>query len=268
MGCSASLISVDLAKSLLSAHPNSNAVVISTENLTQNLYGGNERAFLLQNTLFRVGGAAMLFSNRLSAGFSAKYKLLHLQRVQNTSDEGLNCVYETQDSEGNRGIRLAKNITTVAGKGLRDNLTLLGPHVLPLREQAKVVVTAGCRWLFRTLQRKLEAQGLTKLAASLPRVKVYIPDFTASLDHMCIHAGGRAVIDGVEENLKLQPYMLEPSRKTLETFGNTSSSSIWYELEYIENRRGTHRLRKSERVMMVAFGSGFKVNSAVLLRLR
>ena len=29
--------------------------LVSTENLTQNLYHGNERGFLLQNTLFRVG---------------------------------------------------------------------------------------------------------------------------------------------------------------------------------------------------------------------
>jgi 3-ketoacyl-CoA synthase len=43
MGCSAGVISVDLAKDLLRAHPNSNAVIVSTENITQNWYRSNER---------------------------------------------------------------------------------------------------------------------------------------------------------------------------------------------------------------------------------
>lgn len=53
MGCSAGLISIELAKQVLENNPGSTALVISTENLTQQLYYGNERAFLLQNTLFR-----------------------------------------------------------------------------------------------------------------------------------------------------------------------------------------------------------------------
>lgn len=55
MGCSAGVISVDLAKRLMLGRPNSLALVVSTENLTQALYLGNDRAFLLQNTLFRCG---------------------------------------------------------------------------------------------------------------------------------------------------------------------------------------------------------------------
>lgn len=53
MGCSAGLISIELAKQVLENNPGSTALVISTENLTQQLYYGNERAFLVQNTLFR-----------------------------------------------------------------------------------------------------------------------------------------------------------------------------------------------------------------------
>merc|ERR1719230_2250246 len=53
MGCSANVIAVDLAKQLLQNQPGARALVISTENLTQNLYHGNEKSMLLQNTLFR-----------------------------------------------------------------------------------------------------------------------------------------------------------------------------------------------------------------------
>ena len=43
MGCSAGVVSVDLAKDLLKTHPNSTALVISTENITQNWYRSNQR---------------------------------------------------------------------------------------------------------------------------------------------------------------------------------------------------------------------------------
>ena len=50
----------------------------------------------------------------------------------------------------------------------------------------------------------------------------------SGIDHFCIHAGGRGVIDGIEKNLALQDHHTEPSRATLRDYGNTSSSSIWF----------------------------------------
>jgi predicted naringenin-chalcone synthase len=126
MGCSAGIISIDLAKRLLEARPRSLALVVSTENLTQALYRGNSRAFLLQNTLFRVGGAAVLLSNKHKDGFRAKYKLLHVVRTQGTDDQSYQAVYSTQDEQGQNGVRLSKDIVKVAGRLMEKNLTTMG----------------------------------------------------------------------------------------------------------------------------------------------
>ena len=59
--------------------------------------------------------------------------------------------------------------------------------------------------------------------------------------------------------------LLQPSRATLERFGNTSSSSVWYMMGFQES---VGRVRAGDLVWQVGFGSGFKVNSAVWKSLR
>jgi predicted naringenin-chalcone synthase len=98
MGCSAGVISIELVKNMLASKPNAVALVVSTENLTQNLYLGNERGFLLQNTLFRCGGAAIILSNKWTDALRAKLKLLHIVRTQYVSEDSFGCVYETEDN--------------------------------------------------------------------------------------------------------------------------------------------------------------------------
>lgn len=265
MGCAASLISVDLAKKLLGKGLRK-ALVVSTEIITPNLYHGNDRGFLIQNTLFRCGGAAIVLSNNWLDGRRAWYKLLHTVRVQGTGEAAYECVFETEDGEGNRGVRLSKDIVKVAGKTMEKNLTMLGPHVLPLTEQARVVWSIIVRFVLKSFGKTLKSNGADSMAAKLPVVKPYVPDFKRCIDHFCIHAGGRAVIDGIEKNMKLEKFHSEPSRMTLYNYGNTSSSSIWYELEYIQEEQKTNPLKKGDRIMQVAFGSGFKCTSAVWLK--
>ena len=194
---------------------------------------------LLQNTLFRVGGAALVLSNWPIDGFRARYKLLHTVRVQDVSEAAHRCVYQCEDAEGVCGVELSKDIASIAAKTLRDNLTILGPHVLPIREQARVVASVAARRVVAALNDAAGRLGIKHLpfagaGGRYARPAVYVPDFKLGLQHFCIHAGGRAVIDGIEANLKLEPYHTAPSRATLRNFGNTSSSSIWYELKYAE----------------------------------
>eukprot|EP00123_Amoebidium_parasiticum_P013563 comp22028_c0_seq1/m.31966 comp22028_c0_seq1/g.31966 ORF comp22028_c0_seq1/g.31966 comp22028_c0_seq1/m.31966 type:complete len:540 (-) comp22028_c0_seq1:469-2088(-) len=266
MGCSAGLISVDLARQLLTLNPGKRALVVSTENLSKGLYFGSEKSFLMQNTLFRAGAAAILLSSRRSDGFKAKYKLLHTLRVQNSSEEAYRTVYECEDSEGTRkGVQLSKDIVAVAGKTMTSNLTNLGPHVLPVRELLKVVAATVGGPAVKMAKKLAKSCGLAQITAKIPDVPRYVPDFKRAFDHFCIHAGGRGVLDGVEKSLALMPHHLEPSRMALYYYGNTSSSSIWYELEYLET---SGRMQKGDRTLQLGFGSGFKCNSAVWLRLR
>jgi 3-ketoacyl-CoA synthase len=58
-------------------------------------------------------------------------------------------------------------------------------------------------------------------------LKSYMPDFSLAFDHVCIHTGGRAVVDAIESQLGLSRDLVEPSRAGLYRFGNISSSSIW-----------------------------------------
>ncbi|KAL6010766.1 separase/separin [Asimina triloba] len=243
MGCSAGVISIDLARDLLQVHPNSNALVVSTETITPNWYGGNQRSMLLPNCLFRMGGAAILLSNRRRDSRRAKYRLVHVVRThKGADDKAYRCVYEEEDQAGKVGISLSKDLMSIAGEALKSNITTMGPLVLPASEQLL--------FLFTLIGRKIIN----------PKWKPYIPDFKQAFEHFCIHAGGRAVIDELEKNLQLQPEHVEASRMTLHRFGNTSSSSLWYELSYIEAKG---RMKKGDRVWQIAFGSGFKCNSAV-----
>ncbi|MFS7952140.1 putative very-long-chain 3-oxoacyl-CoA synthase [Helianthus anomalus] len=248
MGCSAGVIAVDLAKDMLQVHRNTYAVVVSTENITQNWYFGNKKSMLIPNCLFRVGGSAVLLSNKSRDRSRAKYQLVHVVRTHRGSDEkAFRCVYQEQDDNGKTGVSLSKDLMAIAGGALKTNITTLGPLVLPISEQLLFFCTLIAKKFFKN------------------DIKPYIPDFKLAFDHFCIHAGGRAVIDELEKNLQLSPVHVEASRMTLHRFGNTSSSSIWYELGYIE---GKGRVRKGHRVWQIAFGSGFKCNSAVWKALR
>ncbi|XP_063933997.1 uncharacterized protein LOC135145791 [Zophobas morio] len=248
MGCSAGLISIDLAKDLLQVHRNTTCLVFSTENITQNWYLGKEKSMLLANTLFRLGGAAVLLSNKRKESSRSKYVLLHTVRTHRGADDpAYYSIYQTEDNERNAGVRLSKSIMDVSGSALRQNISTLGPLILPFNEQFKFFIN----FFQRTWLKK--------------RVKPYMPNFRSAVQHFCIHTGGRAVIDTLEEVLKLTEYDCEPSRYALDRFGNTSSASIWYELEFIET---AGRVKRHDRVWQIAFGSGFKCNSAVWKAIR
>jgi 3-ketoacyl-CoA synthase len=168
----------------------------------------------LTNILFRMGGAAVLLS---TSDTRARFRLSHVVRTVTggARDSSYRCIFQEADGEGNIGVNLSKDLLAVAGDALTANITAIAPLVLPLSEQL------------------LFALSFIAGKVSSGRVKPYRPDFRRAFDHFCIHAGGRAVIDKVQRSLGLSDQHVEPSRMSLHRFGNTSSSSLWYELAYV-----------------------------------
>ncbi|XP_066373431.1 3-ketoacyl-CoA synthase 6-like [Miscanthus floridulus] len=241
MGCSAGLASVDLAKNLLQAMPRgARALVVSTETLTPNYYFGNERAMLLPYCLFRMGRAAVLLS---TSPAKARFRLEYVVRTHTAADDkSYQCIYQKEDDKGNKGLDLSMDLMGVAARTLKANITTIAPLVLPASEKLLFAMSFVSTKLLRT------------------RTRLYVPNFLTAFEHICIHAGGRAVIDEIQRSQGLSDKHVESSRMTLHRFSNISSSCLWYELAYIEAKR---HMQKGDRVWMIGFGSGFKSNSAV-----
>ncbi|XP_015874255.2 3-ketoacyl-CoA synthase 12-like [Ziziphus jujuba] len=248
MGCSASLISVDIVNNIFKSHKNLYALVITSESLSPNWYSGNDRSMILANCLFRSGGCAILLTNKRSLRNSSMFKLKCLVRTHHGArDESYNCCLQTEDGEGKLGFHLGKTLPKAATRAFVDNLRVISPKILPVRELL--------RFMAVTLYRKFIQPSTSKGGPLKSAV-----NFKTGVDHFCIHTGGKAVIDGIGISLDLDAYDLEPARMTLHRFGNTSASSLWYVLGYMEAKK---RLKKGDRVFMISFGAGFKCNSCL-----
>ncbi|KAG0492739.1 hypothetical protein HPP92_005878 [Vanilla planifolia] len=248
MGCSSGPISIGLAKDLLMAAPTAGlALVVSTEIITSpSWYNGKERSMLIPNCLFRLGGAAVFLTSKRSERRRCKYELLHVVRTHLAADDqAYRCLWMEEDDDGKLGISLSKDVVPVASKALELHFNRLGPLVLPWLEKLRYIAYIATK--------KLGSKG----KAPPPP---FVPDFRRAFDHFCLHAGGKAVVDGLQRALVLGDKEVEATRMALHRFGNTSSSSVWYGLGYVEAKG---RMRKGDRLWQLGLGGGFKCNSAV-----
>ncbi|CAM8947326.1 unnamed protein product [Rhodiola kirilowii] len=246
MGCSANLIAIDMVHKIFKTYKNKLAVIVSTEATGCNWYCGKDRSMMMTNCLFRSGGCSMLLTNNKALKTKAILKLDTAVRVHvGANDEAYNCCIQVEDEMGFRGFRLSKNLPRAGGKALIENFKILLPKILPLKELLRYV-------LVLMLRKKFDSR-LVRGMSTKPNLKTVI-------DHFCIHTGGRAVIDEIGKSLGLKESDVEPSRVTLHRFGNTSHSSVWYILGYMEAKK---RLKKGDKVLMIGLGSGFKCATVV-----
>lgn len=243
MGCSGSLVAIDLVQHLFKTYKNIYAIVVSSESLGPNWYCGKEKPMMLANCLYRSGGCSMLFTNKPALRHQAILRLKSLIRTHlGSSDEAYRCSKQEEDEHGHRGFRLTKSIAKVAAKALIMNLQMQVGRVLPLRELLRYVAVSCCH-------RKKKAN---TIRAGL--------NLKAGINHFCIPPTESAVINRVGEGLGLNEYDLEPVRMALYRFGNTSSGGLWYVLGYMEAKK---RLKKGNKILMISFGAGYECNNCV-----
>ncbi|CAN0909398.1 3-ketoacyl-CoA synthase 19 [Linum grandiflorum] len=247
MGCSASLVAIDLVQQLFKTHKRALAIVVSTESIAPNWYCGTEKSMILSNCLFRSGGCSMLLTNNGALRSKSVMKLNHLVRTHlGSDDEAFNCCIQKEDGFGHKGFLLTKGLTKAAAQAFKLNLRILVPKILPLKDLLLYIAISFTR-------KKPKIVSLETAAGSGLNLKT-------GIEHFCIHPGGRAVIDGVGKSLGLDDYDLEPSRMALHRFGNTSAGGLWYVLGYMEAKK---RLKRGDRIFMIGFGAGFKCNNCV-----
>ncbi|KAL9677726.1 hypothetical protein QQ045_005962 [Rhodiola kirilowii] len=253
MGCSASLISVDVVRNVFKSYKNKYALVVTSESLSPNWYAGNDKSMILSNCLFRCGGCSMLLTNKQALKHKAMFKLKCLVRTHHgAKDEAYEACIQKEDALGRAGFYLSKHLPKAATRAFIDNLREISPKVLPIRELLRFAIVTSVRKMSISLK-----SGKVVTAAER---KAGIIKFKTGVDHFCIHTGGKAVIEGIGKSLDLTEFDLEPSRMTLHRYGNTSASSLWYVLAYMEAKK---RLMKGDRVLMISFGAGFKCNSCL-----
>ncbi|XP_047310649.1 3-ketoacyl-CoA synthase 3-like [Impatiens glandulifera] len=248
MGCSASLISVNVIQNIFKTQKDRYALLVSSESLSPNWYTGNDRSMILANCLFRVGGCAVLMTNKSSLKHKAKLKLKTLARTHHGSkDESYNCCLQKEDEEGRKGFYLSKSLPKVATMAFVDNFKEIAIKILPISELLRFSLAM---FIWKWFKNSSKGGGGSRPIINMKR----------GVDHFCLHTGGKAVIDGIGQSLNLTEYDLEPARMTLHRFGNTSASSLWYVLSYMEGKK---RLKKGDKVFMISFGAGFKCNSCL-----
>jgi 3-ketoacyl-CoA synthase len=109
MGCSASIVAIDLVQHLFKSYKNVFAIVVSTESLGSIWYQGKEKSMMLSNCLFRSGGCSMLFTNNSASKHQAIFRLKHVVRTHlGSNDEAYGCCIQVTDDLGYKGFSLLK----------------------------------------------------------------------------------------------------------------------------------------------------------------
>jgi 3-ketoacyl-CoA synthase len=191
-------------------------------------------------------------TNKRSDARRAKYRLLYAERRHTgQDDEAYGAVRWGPDPDGVNGLYLSRAIVNHAGDALEGCLKAVTPKILTWSQLGQGAANMLARSVY------------PKLGWSKP--KSYVPDFTQCVQHFAIHAGGYAVLKGIQAGMKLPPREMIPSFAALRDYGNTSSSTTWYIMGYVETCRG---VKKGDVTLQIGMGSGMKAGVAVWKALR
>lgn len=74
-----------------------------------------------------------------------------------------------------------------------------------------------------------------------------------------VHPGGRAIVDKVEQGMKVNADKVIPSRRVLANYGNMSSATILFVLDEIRRSQ----LSSNSKVLPIAFGPGLTIETGI-----
>ncbi|GBG00657.1 hypothetical protein Rsub_13392 [Raphidocelis subcapitata] len=208
-----------------------------------------------------MGGAAALLTSRPSAAARAKYVLVAAERAHTGADAGAyGCMAWRPDEAGINGVYLGRDVVHHAGAALRLALAAVAPRIMTWRQYGQAAVAAA-----RSAATG-GAAGTGGGGGDGGGGGAYAPDFSAStISHFAIHAGGYAVLKGVQKGMGLPASAMLPSFAALREYGNTSCSTTWYVMAYLETLLG---VAAGQRVLQVGLGGGMKAGANVWRALR
>ena len=108
------------------------------------------------------------------------------------------------------------------------------------------------------LSRELPRTLAEHLPAAVDEVLARNGSARQAVDHWLVHPGGPQILDAVESALKLGPDALVDSRGVLQDYGNMSSSTIFFILQRLIEKR------EAGLCVALAFGPGLTIELAVL----
>lgn len=242
MGCAMGVVGLNLVRDMLIAHPGKICLFVSSEIVTSAFYPGQRKEALVTNALFRMGGTASILTNNPGWRHRSKYQLMHCLRVHTgASDRAFHALNWEPDEEGINGMVITKTLPSEAANVLEKGVRKMTPRIMTWGQYAEAAVNY--------VQQGLAAVTGMKAPAA------YQPDYTRCADHFLLHAGGYAILRGIQKGLRLPAEKMIPSFASLRDFGNTSSASTWYTWSYIESTAG---VKKGESILQVGVGGGMK----------
>ena len=177
----------------------------------------------------------------------AKYRLTHHVRVHvGADDAAFGCMGRADDGDGKDGIFFNADVPKCAMKGVTAALGRIGPKILKPRQLLEAVR--------HEMKRRKD-----------PSLPPYAPVFSDCIDHFMLHPGIHAMLKGFMKGLQIVPHKMMPSFAALRDYSNTSSSSTWYVLSYIETIDG---VKKGDTVLQLGVGAGVKCGVNVYKALR
>lgn len=250
MGCAAGITGLDFAQRLLSERSGpTTCLVVCHESISRGFYTGLSRESMVSNAIFRPGACTLLLSTNPELMHIAKFKVSMSCRTYQTDDASFWSMGYKLDDTSFGGIYLPKKeiLIDVSSRAVSHTMKKVVNHVLPLKEKAKFVA--------RTVGNKL-----------IGKKSRICPDLFTGIDHIAMHPGGPAVIQGLSKSLGMDAVKhSENSINAYYYYGNTSSAGVFYSMAFTETMKG---IKKGEKMLLMGLGAGFESNAAVLIATR